>query len=157
MDNCICKEYKYHEERIRHAKDIEESVNLVVSDSIKDSLPSGKVVSRHIPEICCTRVQMDSLRTEIYAWRERCRKAHPSFIPECDCGIPNARLCTQWGRCGFERGAKITANRQARSAKADTASGIWITKSSPRCFSKRNHRADFHQRELSPSATPCFK
>lgn len=71
MDNCICKEYKYHEERIRHAKDIEESVNLVVSDSIKDSLPSGKVVSRHIPKICCTRAQMNSLRTEIYVWRER--------------------------------------------------------------------------------------
>lgn len=83
LDNCICKEYKYHEERIRH---------------IKDTLPSGKVVFRHIPEICCTRAQMDSLRTEIYARQERCRKACPSFIPECDCGIPNARLlCTMGG------------------------------------------------------------
>ena len=113
LDNCICKEYKYHEERIRHVKDIEESVNFVVSGSIKDieesvnfvvsgsikdTLPSGKVVFRHIPEICCTRAQMDGLRTEIYAWKERCEKACPSFIPECDCGIPNARLlCTMGG------------------------------------------------------------
>ncbi len=98
LDNCICKEYKYHEERIRHVKYIEESVNFVVSGSIKDTLPSGKVVFRHIPEICCTRAQVDGLRTEIYAWKERCEKACPSFIPECDCGIPNARLlCTMGG------------------------------------------------------------